>query len=1418
MEEHSKSKIVFGFACASCRDDEGQYSSLYLNSNSLLKHSSTTHHFDRLGCQVKLIDPSQPARQANLSFICLDPRATEKNCGEEVPDHDNNGCVISESNTKFHLFKTQENIALSKVADSRSKDGKKHISIFCKEEKIAESLVPFDLSSLFGNFPYESTVRAYFTKVFNAFSASGPDIQSLICSYKSEFAVSPALLKDRLQFAVYFMFLLDTKQFLFTLPEWETLDSWACFIHFFLDEVPQGPVDSIDSPQLLLRKRVFYHMLHLEHSFSFSKLINLIATFKYFIFIARFIKFTDLPTEQRSEAMLQKIISAEPVFNFVKILKLWKSCAKRLSLLHGGAFLPQIFVFDNPNNPNQIVIGTCVYPSDLVGRMFQEGLQKFNLCFEKLCNLLPFPGSDLTLFDPCSRINSSCIIDDFSPVGPFYFCGDRNEINRTKHDSFVRLLFESCSGSVLASSAAQIESLIDELHVICLALFHISCGSPGRATDYSSLSFYGPARNLFFLQGHAFSVLRNSKIEKMTQRSASLIVRSFPKEVSDIFAKLLLVIRPIHVCVKLYLLANDSLLQEQFIENSVLHAFLNHGGEPFSNTNLLRYRLNKELASLAQKCVVVGDVNNVVMHIRIFRQLFAWTLNHRVVKGRLAILENSLQSEISNACGRFLSDLPLLHSLLIVNFVPEFARQGGRSEQAYYHNYGHNYLSIESNGCIVSSAMISEGFAISKLAHLTCLSFDHHNISTINPAPTFASRNIEFPPFDTTFQGFHFLKMEDYVDQRAFSISYYDNIVHRKNALVIAPTGSGKTLLTLKILLSAGGNKIFIVILPTNVTITQFIDRANTIRYGSVLRLGDFVQSLTSSAVNAHSLLDPSCVSSPFSILVCTPEALMQHAHFVKTRLLCFNLIETFIWDDCHEGGETNPFRPAFNCVSSMLSTAFDSKDQKKYLFPNMICISGSIPYSEQSSFLKNLFQPSFLKYHGGEEPAIMRSGKTIGKSHGWFLSLTPNGKLMESSLLHHVFDPSLVGDVMVFVPDDATGKQILMLLSAGNSAAQSSRAAVFDRFFFVSRAEEDSSQGTLLNNVNAAMSHAHESNPNSKRILLISTQICGPGADFCNVNTVIIFRFSFSIMCALQSGGRCGRNGKTGKVILICDPTAKDPMKDILWKDRCLRQSLSIHFDGISIAANYNCNNCTFCLKEDFYFSADSLPAKNDYSKREMIAEAHAYDYDQTPVSKKGKTQSDDGILALDNVEDYSNLTDSEILRLALPFFGSPKITFPITIRFAKFILRLKDQCLFAGCNQKHSSFGECSLLPKKLCYGCGFTIEQSSSTNGKWCINFGKCSLYSPKRTKGAYICYSCFTHCTLEKNVCSKNTSSSPRILFRLVLYLCHLGNIDFASRWKQIYDCIKDNDRFQLFQTLFNEANAKCRGQLRVSLWD
>ena len=1406
MESSSSlSKIVYGFACSSCCDEQRIYKSLYLNPNSWYKHSSANLHFTRYGCQIRINDPTQPARQSNLCFIRLDPCANEKNCGQEVPNVDN--VLLSNSNlAHFNLFKSHENVVNSKSLESRSKDGKKNISFFCKEVKIEEHLFNSDLRLVSGEFEFAQSVQDYFTKAITAFSTSGPEIQSLICGYPSQFAVSPALMKERLSFVVHFMFLLEKDEFI--LPEWELFDGWDCFIHFFLDEVSQGPIDSVDSPQLLLRKRVFYHMLHLELSFSFPKLIDLISTFKYFIFIARFIKFSSLVTE-RSEAQLQKLIAAEPVFNFAKILKLWKTCVKRLALLHGGAFIPQIFVFDNPNNPEQIVIGTCVYPSDLVGRMFQQALERFNSTFEKLCILLPFPGTDLNLVDPCSRINSDCIVDDFSHSGPFYRGNGSDETNRKNHDAFLHLLFESCS-LLSSDSITLIENLMDDLFVICLTLLHVSCGSPGRVTDYSSLSFYGPARNLFFLQGHAFSVLANSKIEKMTQRSSALIVRSFPKEVSDIFAKLCIVIRPLQVCVKLLSLADNS-LREKCIENSVLHSFLNRGGEPFANVDLIRYRLNKELLSLAKLCVVDGDSNNATMHIRIFRQLIAWTLNHRVVKGGMHILDNSLQTEINSACGRILRDLPLLHSLLVVNFVPEFARQGGRSEQAYYHNYGHNHLNIESNGRLVSSALISEGFAISKLAHLTLLSLNNEKIIPSSLSPSLM-RKISFPSFENVFgNDFKFLMVGGSFDQKAFSSSYYDCIVHHKNALVIAPTGCGKTQITLKILLSASGNKIFIVILPSNVTIAQFIDRADTIQFGSALRLGDFVQSLSSSAVNAQSLLDPSCISSPFRILVCTPEALMQHSHFVNTRLLCFNLIESIIWDDCHDGGEKNSFRPAFNCVSSMFSS-FDKKEDYG-VFPSMICLSGSISYSEERSFLRNLFQPSFLSHHGvEEEPLLIRSGATIGNKHGWFLSLAAGDNLLERSLLYYVFNPSLVGDIIVFVPDDETGLKILSLLS--HAPDQSSMVGgFFEKFLFVSRKAEQKSGGTLLSSVNAAMSHLNESNPNAKRSLLISTQICGPGADFCNVNTVIIFKFSFSVTSALQSGGRCGRNGKSGKVILICDPAAQDPMKDILWKDMCLRRSLSNYFDGIEISSALpaNCNNCTFCLGENFHFlnNADFSTPKNDYSKRQEVVDN---DYNITPF-KKGKTAGEDNSL---NVADAVNLSDSEVLVLALPYFGSPKFVSPLTFRFAKFLLHLKDHCLFAACNEKHSFFGECSLLPKKLCFGCGFFLDKATSPNGKWCLNGGRCAFYSP--SKKDYICFSCFTHCTLKKAVCSANTAGSPRILFRLVLHLCHVGSIDFAKTWKQIFDYPKDVDRFQFFQNLFNEANAKCGGRLRVSLWN
>jgi hypothetical protein len=1305
----------------------------------------------------------------------------------------------------------------------------------------------------FEGYPSIPHIQIYLQRKYDFFLSLDPDAQIRISGSTSSFEISKSLAQQRNGRAAQIYFFIDTFE---NGGSNIRLESWAnfnnigeCFTDFFLGHIQQCPVVGVDSSDLSLRKRIFFYLIESGGCKSFEKIFVLLKDLIFLCFISRVMIFSDC--KNPCLATLDEQLAREPVSNFFGCLKSWKKQLKTLRIASEGSIIPRQVVFYHPSNSKEIVIEAQTFPIELISLMYFDGLREFGSLFSKLCDYIPFSKegpSSATMKDICCNIFARDVIDNFSSTGPV--------LENGYHTQIQMLLFVGFN-KARESFLGEIKDLLHRLSCTMLFLLHIGGGNPARARDYVGFSFLGINRNAFFLKEQVFSLLHNTKVEAMLKRQLDLIPRGYPANLADYITRFVFVVSPLQAFVNLYEAQNES-ERTIVLENSKQN-FFSFNGRPPKGKSSLRYFLNLELTRYAEKHLLGAAAHSSpVLSIKSYRHLQAFTITRELSDGNL-VLTSEVEAELQKSIGRQLKELPLIHSLLVMTAVSEQSEQGGRSEGTFLHQYGNGFNNILLGGTLVTAKMIQKYISVSK--------FSHHLMgisSPRNPKSDFEkgsssgltvvvkeekSRFMKYLPFNEAFAAASFLPLaEGGFNQLEFAESLYSCITGKENALLIAPTGSGKTFLMLTSILvgTQQGNQVFLIVLPTATMVTQVILKANAIREGSAMSLTDFARNNAAYAENARNLFDAGCVNAQLRLLVCTPEGLSVNQKFISTRLFAFNLIYAIFWDDCQDGGDPFCFRAAFTNVAQLFALAVTPGVQ----IPFMICMSSTIPFAMEAEIVKNLFVAPFLKYHNNTLPRVLRNGSAVSRKLSWNLIKAIN---LYDSLLECILLRDMPGDVMVFVPDYHT-RDSLKRFFENKVVKEKMERSKFREIMFIDRELENKNKG-LFEKISLTMQHVGEENPFAKRNILVTSQICGSGIDFPFLDKVIILTACFSICAGFQSGGRCGRNGREGKVFVISEncQNSKDPLINLfLTKDTCLQNLLSIYFDGPPLIPGNSpmCENCSFCFerervnvmsldssskwindKNDQRLFGDAYSGKKRFESDEKIivstaaggSAAAAGDFASTPtsVSKKPKT---DAVI-------FSNLTTVvEIQEKAKKFIGNQKIRVTVNVLlYMKFLLRLEQNCILEECSSKHTIYGECILLPRNLCFGCGLSRKQTSNnqvTAEIYCETL-KCPRVAISSKGGGgvgsgskkeWICVNCFSHCSFHRDVCADNTRENPKLLMVLVMHLCYFAKFDFRTKWSELLETFSAEERFSKFRTLFNECNARIGNKLRISLWE
>lgn len=1451
MEPSLPCRYFKAFACGICNKGNERFPYLYVVVESLKTHHRRKHvglSQIFIGCKVEKLSskPESDVRQEKLRFVCLDSSVTELTCGHETTV-DFTVVISDDIDTKdLKAFQSFQNSSGLVQKGNRTRNGQEQLELVLK----AFSIQKFSLETKnqFLSYDCKDALQIYFQKMFGFFNSLEIDAQIRISGSKSRYVGHP-LAPQRILRAVQIFYFMDT----FgnygcntRLESWATLDMVECFTNFFLGEIKQGPVVGVDSVDLSVRKRIFFYLIEIGACNSFEKIFVLLKDLIFLSFISRVIIF-EKNDDYRCLAVLDEQLAHEPVSNFYVCLKSWKSSLKKLRKNSEGSIIPKQIVFTHPSNANQIVIGSNSFPIEIISHMYCFGLGEFHSMFAGLCRLIPFSkegSSFATMEDVCCKIFAREVIDNHSSTGPV--------LENSYHVQLQSLLFVGFK-KVEGSSATlrEIKELLHELSCIMLFLLHVGGGNPPRAGDYVNFSFLGINRNAFFLKEQVFSLLRNVKVEGMLGRQLDLIPRGYPSNLADSITRFIFVVSPLQAFVNLSEAKNET-EKGVVLQNSKEHFFFFHGLPPKGKSSL-RYYLNIQLSFFASKFLITRSGGGIdqenaksspVLSIKSYRHLQAYMIHLGLIEGKL-ILSCEIEEELRVCIGRPLKDLSLVHNLLVMTALPEQSEQGGRSEGTFLNQYGNGFNSIDLGGTLVTAKHIQKGISVSKFAHhlLNICSLHQNNNFLEKDVGGFAaeevfalSRSMQFQPFSETFRDVSFMPLTDGgFDQLEYAKSFYANITGKSNSLFIAPTGSGKTTILLNAILvgTQKGNQVAFIVLPTATMVKQVIEKANAIREGSAMTLSDLARN--SQVENARNLFDAGCVNAQLRFLVCTPEALSSYQSFISSRLLAFSLIFAIFWDDCQDGGDPFCFRLAFTYVGELFALAISPDVQ----FPFMICMSSSIPFEMQAAIVKNLFVPSFLKHHNNILPRVFRFGSAVNRNISW--NLVKSSNLFES-LMHCILMRDFPGDIMIFVPDYHTREKLRKFFRFEHNDQLKN---IFAEVMFIDRDLEDKQKG-LFDNISLTMQHIGQKDPNEKRYVLITSQICGSGIDFPNVNKVIIINSCFSICAGFQSGGRCGRNGKAGKVFVISDnwQVSKDPLvKLFLTENACLQNLISLYFDGPTLPGNSPvCENCSFCFEHERvnpnHICAAAAAAVVEGSRKRLDyeqngggggssagssgADRNGIDSGSTPTSHGKKLKPSSALADFISLYDFSQMSKGEIQEKAKKFIGPQKTGMSVNIfQYMKFMLRLEQECIFQECSAKHSIYGECSLLPRDLCFGCGLSLKPVVNNPSEIiCKTRPPCQRFNISQTteRREWICVHCFSNCSLERSICGENTSRNPRILMILVMHLCYLAKIDFRVKWKDLLTTPTAEERFLKFRTLFNECNARTGNKLRISLWE
>ncbi|MCX2680907.1 RecQ family ATP-dependent DNA helicase [Galbibacter sp. EGI 63066] len=307
--------------------------------------------------------------------------------------------------------------------------------------------------------------------------------------------------------------------------------------------------------------------------------------------------------------------------------------------------------------------------------------------------------------------------------------------------------------------------------------------------------------------------------------------------------------------------------------------------------------------------------------------------------------------------------------------------------------------------------------------------------------------------------------------------SIINSILDKKDALILLPTGGGKSVCyQVPALINDG---ICIVVSPL---IALIKDQVNTLKDKGIKAIG-LTSSLKFDDVDA--LLD-NCIYGNYKFLYLSPERLQQDLVQQRIRNMNVNLIAI---DEAHCISQWgNDFRPAYrNCVIL------------KEFFPDvpMVALTASATRVVASDIVENLQL---------NEPAIIK--KTFKRNN----------------LSYQVFETEDKNYELEKLLKENTGSAIVYVRSRKATIETSgflNKKGISADFFHggISNNDKDKKLAAWLNNQTRVM---------------VATNAFGMGIDKADVQTIVHLNFPESLESYYQEAGRAGRNGDKAYAVIL--------------------------------------------------------------------------------------------------------------------------------------------------------------------------------------------------------------------------------------------------------------------------------------------